>query len=81
MSIPTKSMTFGKMPSKKEFNAAYERELGSREYNIRNCKIVGDASYDCDELYRLVKALAKSNNDEKQMLVSGILFTLGFEWI
>jgi len=81
MTMPMKSMTFGKMPSKKEFCAAYERELGNSEYNIKNCKIVGNASYDCEELYNLIKALNNSGEEEKELLASGIMFTLGFEWI
>lgn len=81
MTMPMKSMTFGVLPSKKDFRAAYERELGSKEYRITNCKIVGNASYDCEELYSLVKAFAKSKREDRQMLASAILFTLGFEWI
>lgn len=81
MTMPMKSMTFGVVPSKKEFRAAYEREVHYGKYTIRNCKIVGNASYDCDELYRLVKALAKSKHEEKELLASSIMFTLGFEWI
>lgn len=81
MTMPMKSMTFGVVPSKKEFRSAYERELGSREYRIKNCKIVGNTSYDCEELYNLIKALSNSGEEEKEMLASSIMFTLGFEWI
>lgn len=81
MTMPMKTMTFGVLPSKKEFRAAYKRELGNREYSIKNCKIVGNASYDCEELYALIQALNNSREEEKELLASSIMFTLGFEWI
>lgn len=81
MTMPMKSMTFGKMPSKKEFFAAYRSKCGNHEYGIFNCKIVGNATYDCEELYNLIQALNNSGEEQKELLASSIMFTLGFEWI
>lgn len=86
------SMNYGDMPTKKQFDKAFEREAGD-SYNIKlgssdsraaDGTIIGDGDYDSDELYKGVKQLVKKwekGSEPAGNVASSILYTLGFEWI
>ena len=85
------SMTFGTMPSKEAFEAAFDREVPSGRYQMdlrgsdaRAAEQAGVEWYDgmsSDDLYAIVKQLADDGGDETGSLASSIMGTLGFEWI
>lgn len=88
------SMTYGQLPSKREFVKAYHTALGYDDYHYTLRGIDADVAYDVgipdagffdvDELWDTIKDLKKAyehGNDEAGDLASGFLTTLGFEWI
>lgn len=78
---PRRSMTYGVMPSRKEFAEHYDYYVGEGRYRIRNDRLVGDVDLTERELYDLVKRFGQSAKEDKSSLASSIMTTLGFEWI
>jgi hypothetical protein len=84
-----KSMTYGTMPHYDEYQQAFERECVTGTYGIRNCKeletlyIGGNLDLDIDELWCFLESCCDGWQDNHEMgdVASGILSTLGFEWI
>jgi hypothetical protein len=78
------SMTYGVLPSKEAFEAAYQAELGDSGFRFGNDKRVGDCVLSCYELWdELVKAKNEFEfgNDEAGDWASCVLSCLHFEWI
>lgn len=89
-----KSMNHGEMPTFEEFEAAFDRECPRGRYNItpgagRN-PVMEDAAGDhtARELYELCERMKDDWGSEEECvgdcgayLASGIMETLGFEWI
>lgn len=78
---PMHSMTFGVMPSRKDFARHFDFYVPMGVYRIRNDRLVGDADLTERETYDLVKRFSKSPKEEKWSLASAIMQTLGYEWI
>jgi len=90
---PHVALTYGKMPTKKQFEASFERLVPDGQYEIRlsladleaaESTIIGDGLYDADELYKGVRQLTKKwdrGDEAAGDLASSILYTLEFEWI
>ncbi len=80
-----RSMTYGILPSRADFDAAFERECPDGTYSIRNDKGGADGDYTASKLWALVKESAELLNDdgdeEAGDFASAVLSTLGFEWI
>ena len=73
--------TYGTIPSFQVFDSAFEKEVGWKAYEIRNCRFDVDGDYSSKELYSLVEKLSSSDKEEDLDLASCILQTLGIEWI
>jgi len=90
------SMTYGTLPSRREFVRQFDLNVPDGIYRIRPPKVrpalVGvvrphddiSGDYKCSELWQLVKDLTRewqNGSDEAGDWASDILGTLGFEWI
>jgi hypothetical protein len=89
-----KSMTYGILPTREDFNAAFELECPAG-YRISlglsdslACKgfLLGvDGLWPADGLWagitQIVSSRKRVRSEERMALVSSILETLGFEWI
>lgn len=88
------SLTYGQLPTKRQFLAAYKRELGDGEYRmrlrgadvdaVRGTVFESGTSFDVDDTWDGLKELRdkwEEGNDAAGDLASSILFTLNFEWI
>lgn len=89
---PIVSMSWGTIPAFAAFRARFEHHCPNGNFDIRNCKRVGDASFDCEELFReicdamreeeaLVTVEEWDREDSPGNWASAILGCLGFEWI
>lgn len=86
-----RSMTFGVMPPMIEWNRAFAREAGASypmtirgSADARAAGFEGYRSFNASELRAFVRRLlAKWNrgNEDAGSLASGIMGTLGFEWL
>ena len=86
-----KSLTFGVMPSRTAFDAAFDREVGSAGYNYElrgsDARAAGAVGVDASgrvgaaKLYGIIKKLADSGDEQAESVASSFLYTLGFEWI
>ena len=84
-------MTWGELPEEYYFEMAFREDLGEDGiYKIRNCRELdavysgGNVDFTCDELWNFLTECEQhgfDTNHELSDLVSGILYTLGFEWI
>ena len=83
-----RSMSFGVMPSFKEFEKAFDDELRGGKYRIRAgaSGSGGDyeGSYTARELYDLVNEIKDEGDFDDQNsgmnFASSIMYSLGFEW-
>lgn len=82
------SMTFGRLPTRTAFQSAFKREVPDGDYRIvvkgKHTPLIESGQYSEAALWQLVKDLAEGyeNGDEDAGdWASGILGTLGFEWI
>lgn len=80
---PMKRSSWGVMPSAKEWKAHFTYYVPGGIYPIRNAHELKnrDGDFTSAELRALVKRLSQSPNEERMSLASGIMETLGFEWI
>lgn len=92
-----KSMTYGTLPPKAEWDAHWEKLDGQGELwhgrfhitlNEANGRAVegfslGDGDYTCDELWEAINEFVNSPSasDEAMDLVSGIMYCMQFEWV
>lgn len=79
----SKSMTYGTLPSREEFNAAYG-DL-DKFFSFRNDSRVGTCSMDGDKLWAELEKARKEwwdgQMDRSGDWCSDVLSVLGFEWI
>jgi len=85
------ALTYGVLPSRDAFVAAFNRTLGAGErYAIKlnrsdaraaDGTTIGTDSYMATELYKGVGELVAKGDDAALDLASSILSTLGIEWI
>lgn len=88
------SMSYGQLPSPREFSRAFRAELGDGDYtytfrgsdaDVADAVGIPDSGrFDDAELWVIVKKLQRAfeeGNDGAGDLASSILYTLGFEWI
>lgn len=93
---PFTVMTFGTMPTKEEFLAAFRAIVGTGKYKIvagaTDAEVMPSGNYDAEELFALVSRLSDiSNRDNGETTddhaelagscASAILSTLRFEWV
>lgn len=79
-----RSMTYGKLPSQAEFDAAFDDKVDGCKYRIRNDKRVGDWDATQGELWAEVYKATREweeGDDAAGDWASCVLYTLGFEWI
>jgi len=83
-----KRMTYGTLPTRAAFKAAYKRVVGRDTYTIGNTYVGRrrsiDGEYTEAELWNLVRKLTFEGNrgaEESGYVASAILSTLGFEWV
>ncbi len=76
-----KSMSYGNLPTKKEFEKAFEEQVNGIYYRIRNDKYIGTIDLTESELWTHLKRAIKINRDIGLDWASTVLDTLGFEWI
>lgn len=88
-----KSMTYGVLPSWREFEKAFKKEVPEGQYPMTlrgedskaaRGTVLGDGTFDAKELYKGVKQLTakyERGDDDAGSLASAILDTLGFEWV
>lgn len=86
-----KRLTYGVLPSLKVFEEAWADKVGEdKTYRIRLGRTdsraadgtsIGDGEFTVDELYDGIEELIDKGTDASLDLASGILSTLGFEWI
>jgi len=80
-----KTLTYGVLPTQEQFDAAFERECSSGAFRFGNDPRVGTCALTASELWReLVKARAewdKDHNETPEGWISGVLYSLGFEWV
>lgn len=94
MKYEATSMTYGTLPTFEQFDSAFDAaELRDGRYHItlgaadsRACENfrLGDGEYTADQLYAACKEIVEAWNAEgtdAMDLVSGIIETLGFEWV
>jgi len=90
------TMTYGTMPTREEFDEAFDRECPNG-YNIVLSRSdsramdnynLGDGKYTARELWFAIKQIVDSEDvdttwadDGPMNLVSSIMETLGFEWV
>lgn len=84
-------MTWGFLPLERDFRQAFDEDLGQDAvYPISNAKELeavypeGSKDFTCDELWAFLKECEEhgfDTNHELSDLCSGILYTLGFEWV
>lgn len=75
------SMTYGKLPDKSLFIAAFEKECPDGHYKVGNDKYFGDHCFSCEELWRQIVASVTSEDIGLLDWASCVLFTLGIEWV
>jgi len=81
------TMTYGVLPSREDFDAAFEAKCEDGTFSFRNDRFAGEDSLSCDQLWsRLVEA--KQDHDfggdageAAGSWASDVLSVLGFEWI
>lgn len=80
---PMKRSSWGVMPSAKEWKTHFDYYVPGGIYPIRNARELKnrDGDFTSGELRALVKRLSQSPNEDRMSLASGIMETLGFEWI
>jgi hypothetical protein len=89
-----KSMTWGTLPPKEEFDAAFAAEcpygyhivMGRSDGESCNGLKLGDGTWDADELWEAITEAVEHYGDDclfdgAMDVVSAILDTLGFEWV
>lgn len=76
-----KSMTYGKLPTFKEFEKAFDEQVDGLTYRIRNDKMMGNADLTVKELWYYLRLAVRDGSDKELDWASAILDTLGFEWI
>jgi hypothetical protein len=82
------TFTYGVLPSREAFDAAFERECPDGLFAIRNDPHWGDQDLDSDELWDLVEMSVASWEHDGTLVAeqsgnwaSCVLTVLGFEWI
>lgn len=76
-----KSMTYGKLPTFKEFEKAFDEQVDGLTYRIRNDKMMGNVDLTVKELWHYLKLAVHDGSEKALDWASVILDTLGFEWI
>lgn len=84
-----KSMTYGTLPTREEFDAAFEEKCPSGLFAFGNDPRVGTCKLNCsglwDELNEAILGDFDSQNpklvEESGDWASLVLYSLGFEWI
>ena len=80
-----KSMSYGVLPTKEEFDAAFDEECPSGQFRFGNDPIVGNSTLTCDELWEELQyeheVWETAGNEESGDWCSSVLTVLGFEWI
>lgn len=77
-----KRFSYGVLPSRDEFDDAFDWECSSTgRYKISNDRHGRNGNFDARELWHLVNSEVKDGSDESLDFVSAVLSTLGFEWI
>jgi len=79
-------LTFGVAPEFRDFERRFDLACPSGFYEIRNCKVHGDADYTCSQLFSQILAAINGDfdldDDSSDISVaSSMLYTLGIEWI
>jgi hypothetical protein len=78
------SLTYGVMPDYLSFMAAFYAECPDGIYEVRNCKLVGNSLYTCQELYEQCRNYSPeepTSDEEENDWVSRVLERLGIEWV
>ena len=88
------TLNYGTIPTVAQFERAYEATLGTLDepFNVSNCDVVGNCSFDSASLYaeceRLCERADECNDVEEYekaehltSWVSCALYCLGIEWI
>lgn len=78
-----RSMTYGKLPTQGEFDAAFDAEVHGK-YRIRNDARMGNVDLTASELWAEVYKATREweeGDDAAGDWASCVLSTLGFEWI
>lgn len=75
------SMTYGTLPKKSLFIAAFEKQCPEGYYEVGNDKIFGDHFFSCEELWREICRSVETHDEELLDFASCVLFTLGIEWV
>lgn len=76
-----KTLTYGVIPSKDEFIAAFERECPEGHFQFGNDRRMGNQALCCAVLWREVCEAALETNDSALQWASDVLYVLGFEWV
>lgn len=79
-----KSMTYGNLPSKAEFEKAFDKEVPSGKYRFGNDERFGNDSVTSNELYKELETAVEEYEDGDDAAgdwASAVLSTLGFEWV
>lgn len=83
------TMTYGQLPSLEQFEQAFDAGEAEGPFRFRNDKRVGNADFNCSELYKEVQAATKEHHeasdrktrDDAGEWASAVLYHLGFEWV
>ena len=78
------SMTYGGMPTRDDFDQAWECHVGKNTFSFRNDKRVGDWDATATELWdEMQKAHAEFENGSEAAgdWLSSVMWCLGYEWI
>lgn len=80
-------LTWGVLPSREEFDMAFDLEQPDGIYSIRNARgesdgpAVADGDYSSDELWSFLEAAVAGGDERAKNFASQVLQSLGFEWI
>jgi hypothetical protein len=75
-----KSMSYGVMPTREEFDAAFEKSTPDG-FSFGNDKRVGNCILTADELWAELEKAHAEGIDHAWTWASDVLLCLGFEWI
>lgn len=81
-----KTYTYGVMPSREDFSAAFEQECPEGTFTVGNDPLFGNHTFENEsELWTAVSEAANRHNDRGDdgagQFASAVLDHLGFEWV
>ncbi len=79
-----KTMTYGKLPTRKEFDKAFdnfEEQVSDITFKVRNDKLFGNHDFSRNELWDTLKLSVKKGSEEMLSFANDVLEILGFEWV